>query len=121
MRCSQCGGGCWKPECAPLFQEDRRRLFRNAIDGTDKSYALGRQMPQSRAEMRALEKQRGVEFTTELSAVERTRVEYAKHLETGGERCMTAEQLNPVKSDNYSLVPKMLENLRKDNTIEVKS
>jgi hypothetical protein len=64
VKCADCAGGppCFRRECLPQFQEDRLRLYRNPRTGDRYSYALGDQMPESRAERDALEKSRGIVF-----------------------------------------------------------
>jgi hypothetical protein len=86
---------------APYAQEDRLRMWRNQY-GTRHSFALGEEMPESRRDLRRIERQRGIEFTSELTPQERTIMDYRKHVDTGGER-LTSEQVNPQKIENRPL------------------
>jgi len=86
MKCLECGGGCFRPQCVPSFTEDRLRLYRNPHRGDRYCYALGHEMPDSRRELERECKQRGIYFDDTPTQRERRCMEYAEHVRTGGER-----------------------------------
>ena len=85
MRCPDCKGGCWKPECAPRFQEDRLRLWRNQ-KGTRHANSIGQEMPQTRSEMRAYERAHNIEFVSpkDFTNEQKQAIEYKNHVSSGG-------------------------------------
>jgi hypothetical protein len=70
------------------FSEDRCRFFRNPIDGTQHSYSLGMQYPDTRAARNATFAALGCEPVTRKTMPENWRwhQEYAEHKAHGGER-----------------------------------
>lgn len=84
VKCSDCGGGCYRPECLPEFSEDRLRFWRNH-KGTRYSYTLGHDMPESRAQRRLIEKS-GVVFCSpgdNTSPEHSAAMEYHRAVEQG--------------------------------------
>jgi hypothetical protein len=65
-----CGSEARRVFEAPYYQEDRRRLARTPRNAPAEkwSWTLGARAPQSRAEMRQIEKERGIEFVTPAEA-----------------------------------------------------
>lgn len=101
MRCPDCDGGCFKRECMPQFQADNLHLWRNK-NGTRHSYAIGGEMPMDRQERRAIEKSRGIEFTSELTPKEKRIMEYREHVQSGGER-LDPHVVNPEPIESKPL------------------
>jgi hypothetical protein len=65
MSCSNHGLYCPRVFDVPYTQEDRRGM----AAGKDWSWSLGGRRPQSRSEMRAIEKSQGIEFITKAEAM----------------------------------------------------
>lgn len=72
------------------FQEDRTRFFRNPVDGTKFSYALGREMPDNRSEYHQLLDANRCEPVTRgtMPSQWKENAEYLEHVVHGGERDM---------------------------------
>lgn len=70
------------------FSEDRTRFFRNGIDGTKFSYALGKEMPDNRNEYHAILEATGSEPVTRgtMPTQWKENSEYLEHVQHGGER-----------------------------------
>jgi hypothetical protein len=100
--CPGCGYLSERLYTAPQTQEDRLRFYRNQY-GTRWSYAIGAEMPESRSERRRIERERGIMFDDQLTPKERTMVEYAEHVRTGGER-LPNERINPTEVENKPLL-----------------
>lgn len=104
--CPAHGGACARIFTAPHFQEDRVRFHRAGPNAPSErwSYALGQEMPDSRAERRRLEKERGVEFVTKADVLAdpdmRKSMDYVKHLREGG------APIDPKKLDQPKPFPK---------------
>ena len=85
MRCSECNGGCFKPACLPQFQEDRLRMYSDGRGGRY-SYCLGRDMPYSRSELKALERAGNFVFVSpkeNVSPQQTAAMEYHKAIQAG--------------------------------------
>lgn len=89
--CPQCGARAAWIVTPFFFQEDRMRLWRNPVNGTRYSFALGAEMPDSVRERDKLAREKGVEFVSAGELLRdnkeaRDAVEYGKHVATGGKR-----------------------------------
>lgn len=68
--------------------EDKSRFFRNTVDGSDYSHALGTRMPDNRTERNKLYERLGAEPVTPgtMPAQWKEDREYAEHVKNGGQR-----------------------------------
>ena len=88
--CPEHGGECARVFYAPHFQEDRVRFHRAGPGAPTErwSYALGQDMPDSRAERRRIEKEKGIEFVSKADVMAdpdmRKSLDYVQHLRAGG-------------------------------------
>ena len=78
------------PENVPYHQEDRRHMRQG------RSHATGQPFAQSRGEERAIEREKGIYFTTkaEMTPQEKVLREHARYVKEGGTP-MKPEVLNP--------------------------
>lgn len=99
----------------PGFIEDRSRFWR-AADGSRYSQALGEQMPESRREIAALAKAKGVEFMAgdEIPSHIIRAKEYGQHIKSGGES-LPPDQVAAMVSPPSAPVKSVLERLRESN------
>lgn len=113
-RCPDCYRWAQRVYTAPQFTEDRQRLFRNPVDGTNFSWTLGKPMPDTR---KAYEKELaslGAEPVSRQTMPEswKQNEAYKKHVESGGERIEAIEKAaHPAAKPG----PTVLEQLKKSN------
>lgn len=96
------------------FQEDRTRLFKNPVDGSRFSYALGELMPDNRRDYQRLLDEKGCEPVTPATMPEpwKENQQYREHVMNGGDRdpkFETAPSAPPVKTKT------VLQQLRESN------
>lgn len=117
VSCLICQGRCERhfgPDSVPHFQEDRLRFFRLSHAGpSDRhSYALGQDMPDSRSELKRLEKAKGIEFVSRRDMPEQWKAlaAHTKHVREGGE-VQASDALNPrqTKLEPGSIMRKVAE------------
>jgi hypothetical protein len=86
----------------PHFVEDRLRFAKASPHAPSErwSYALGREMPETRQERRRIEKERGIEFVTKADVYNdpetRKSLDYVAHLRSGGAP-IPPKELDPPK------------------------
>lgn len=87
-RCAQCQRWSQRVFSVPQFTQDNTRLFRNGVDGTRHSHALGKEMPDSRKEYYRELEAKGCEPCSPQTMPQawKDNVAYKKHVESGGER-----------------------------------
>lgn len=88
IACGVCGQEAARVVGNFHFQEDRYRFFRNPIDGTTHSYALGMEHPDNRADYQRACAERGCEPVTPRTMPQAWKDDqaYREHVEHGGER-----------------------------------
>lgn len=112
-----CARGCAAQRVftAPHVTEDRVRFWRNN-QGTRYSSALGADLPDTRRDVEALARSRGIEMLPRAEIPDNVRrtIEYGRHLRSGGDRidnATAAAMMEPPKPP----VKTVLERVRESN------
>jgi hypothetical protein len=111
--CEDCGAQCEQaffPWTTPFFAEDKMRFWRND-KGNRFSRTFGQEMPESRKELRRLEKEKGCELISPSEMPENWKrcVEYAEHRKHGGEHDKNQAQFIPPPEKPKTLTQIMAE------------
>lgn len=95
------GKRVYSPRNVFRFTEDRLRMWKGPM-GNGFSTALGCQMPDNRADLARLEKEKGVEFVSpgSMPGEWQEAVEYRKHVDEGGERLEDPARFSDVPAFN---------------------
>lgn len=96
------------------FVEDRTRMYRNPRTGTRFSDTLGCEMPEDRVSRDALYAQKGIEpvSRSDMPSQWKTALEYANHLNTGGEKLGRKEEAKLIEPPDLSGVKSIAQQLR---------
>lgn len=88
QHCPECNRWSQRVITVPQFNEDRTRFFRNGVDGTKHSHALGHEMPDSRRDYYRELESKGCEPCSPQTMPQawKDNAAYKKHVESGGER-----------------------------------
>ncbi len=115
MRCADCNGGCFKRECLMTVQHQEDRLHMARHD--EWSHAIGAPMPQSRAQRKRVEKEKGVYFDSQLTPDEKRYKEYAEHVRAGGQRINSSELVPKPPDTKHELKERIMTSWRKHGVV----